>query len=44
MNFDSKLMELGAGGIPFISNKFPMNSKQFQMELQQIYSNSHLDS
>jgi len=37
-------MELGAGGILVISNQFPMNYKQFQRELQQIYSNSHLDS
>ena len=36
-------MEAGPGGITIVSNYLLLNSNQFQMELQEIYSDSCLD-
>jgi len=44
MDFNYKWMESEAEDIPGFSKQFIMNYKQFQMELQQIYYNSCLDS
>jgi len=44
MDFDLQEVEPVPGGIPVISNHFIMSYKQLQMELQQIYSDCHLDS
>ena len=44
IDFDSEWMEPEAEAIPGFSKQVIINSKQFHMELQQIYSNSRLDS
>ena len=44
VEFSSKWMKLEAGGIPGVSSHFLHKSKQIQMDLWQIYIDSHLDS
>jgi len=44
VEFSSKWMKPEAGGIPGVSSHFLHKSKQFQMDLWQIYIDSHLDS
>jgi len=44
VDIDSQWMDPEAGGMPGVSNLFPRNSKQFQMELWQSSSNYCLNS
>ena len=44
VDFSSQWMVSQAGGIPGVPNQFSQNSKQFQMELWQIYSDPHVKS
>jgi len=44
VEFYSKWMKLEAGSIPGVSSHFLHNFRQFQMDLRQIYIDSHLDS
>jgi len=44
VDFESQWMGPEAGGIPGVSKRSLMNSKQLQMDLPQISSDSYLDS